>query len=422
LTVLTTWEGMPIQMPEGSDGRAIAARVMRISESIPFPAFRMSKGRLCAAEAVGTIQVAGVRINVLPKTDTSEGERDSDFLVNILRAAGYLCRAHKSSGAVRSSVRDPLEVMISEAAAELNFVLKDGVPRRYQEKYEDSRTLKGRIDFARLATRLPSDLTVLPVRHTPLTVQNDLAYCLLWLATTLARLTRSSFNRQLLTTLIGPLSAVWNGGHKLPIPAFAKLRLAPSEAHCERVLSLAKLLAQGHFVDPTFAGNTDGFTMLFPLQHLFERALRQVLAETLSNFGITIRNSGEPLFLLRGNDDGDNVLRLKPDYLLYRGNRLIAVADAKWKRLSETARAYGARREDFYQINAYLDTFAVDNSIVLIPQAPWMPSPWVRSYTVTHSGREVHLVSVDIEKLVSHRADVKAAARDTLRDALLAIV
>lgn len=409
-------------MPAGPEGGAVAARVMRISESIPFPAFRMSKGRLCAAEAVGTIQVAGMRINILPKTDTREAARDSDFLVNILRTAGYLCRAHISSGAVRSTVREPLEVMIAEAAAELNFVLKDGVPRRYQETHEDSRTLRGRIDFARLATRLPSDLTVLPVRHTPLSVQNDLAHMLLWFSTTLASLTHSSFNRQLLTTLVGRLSGVWGGGHKLSTPAFATLRLAPSEAHFERVLSLAKLLFQGQFVDPTFAGNTGGFTMLFPLQHLFERAMRKVLAETLNGCGITIKNSGHPLFLLCGDDEGDDVLRLKPDYLLYRENRLIAVADAKWKRLNETSRAYGARREDFYQVNAYLDTFAVDNSVVILPRAPWMPSTWVSSYTVTHSGRKVHLVGVDIEKLVSHRADVKTAARDALRDVLLAIV
>jgi 5-methylcytosine-specific restriction enzyme subunit McrC len=413
---------MPIQMPEGSNGRSIAARVMRISESIPFPAFRMSKGRLCAAEVVGTIQVGGIRINVLPKTDTSEEARDSDFLVNILRAAGYLRRAHTNSGAVRSTVRDPLEVMISEAAAELNFALKDGVPRRYQERREDSRTLRGRIDFTRLATRLPSDLTVLPVRHTPLTAQNDLARCLLWLATTLAQLTRSSVNRQLLTTLIARLSSVWDGGHTVPVPVFANLRLAPSEAHWERALSLAKLLSQGQFVDPTYAGSTSGFTMLFPLQHLFERAMHRVLAETLSDCGIVVRNRAQPLYLLHGDDDGDEVLRLKPDYLFYRDDELIAVADAKWKRLNENARAYGARREDFYQVNAYLDMFGVDNAVVLVPLAPWMSPTWGSSYTVTHSGQKVHLIGVDIEKLVSHRGDVKAAARDALREALLTIV
>ncbi|MEX8193114.1 McrC family protein [Comamonas guangdongensis] len=420
--MLTTWEGMPIQIPEGTDSNSFKARVMRVSESIPFPAFRMSKGRLCAAEVVGTIQVGNIRINVLPKTDTAEEARDADFLLNILRAAGYLRRSHTNSGAVRSTVRDPLEVIISEAAAELSLALTDGVPRRYQEKREDSRTLRGRIDFTRLATKLPGDLTVLPVRHTPLTTQNDLARCLLWLTTTLAKMTRSSTNRQLLTTLSTRLKSAWEGAHPVPISSFIDLQLSPSEVHWERALSLAKLLSQGQFVDPTYAGDTSGFTMLFPLQHLFERAMQKVLVETLSDCGIVVKNRAQPLFLLHGDDNGEEVLRLKPDYLFHRESKLIAVADAKWKRLNENARAYGARREDFYQVNAYLDTFAVDNSFVFVPRAPWMSPTWVSSYKVTHSRQKIHLIGVDIEKLVSHRNDAKTAARGALRQALLTVI
>jgi 5-methylcytosine-specific restriction endonuclease McrBC regulatory subunit McrC len=106
--------------------------------------------------------------------------------------------------------------------------------------------------------------------------------------------------------------------------------------------------------------------------------------------------------------------------LFYHEDVLKAVADAKWKRLNKDARAYGARREDFYQVNAYLDMFNVNNAVVLMPRAPWMSHSWTSSYTVTHSGRKIHLVGVDIEKLVSHRLEVKTAARDALREALLA--
>jgi 5-methylcytosine-specific restriction enzyme subunit McrC len=420
--VLTTWEGMPVQMPVGVDSRAISSRVMKIAESMPFPAFRMSKGKLCAAEVVGTIQVGNVRINVLPKTDTLEEERDADFLVNILRAAGYLRRAHISSGTVRASARDPMEVMISEAAAELSFALKDGIPRRYLEKREDSRALKGRIDFTLLATRLPSDLTVLPVRHTPLTVQNDLSHCLLWLALTLSRLTGSSTNRLHLRNLVARLGMVWDGGQNVPVPRLANLHLAPSEIRWERALSIARLLAKGQFIDPTYAGGTSAFTMLFPLQHLFERAMRTVLAETLSDCRVSVRHRADPLFLLQGDDDGDEILRLKPDYLFYRADKLIAVADAKWKRLTETGRANGARREDLYQVNAYLDMFEVENCVVIVPRAPWMAAAWTSSYTVTHSGRKVHLVAIDIAKLVSHRVDIRTAARREMRDVLLNLI
>jgi 5-methylcytosine-specific restriction enzyme subunit McrC len=409
---------MLVPMPVGVDSRGFSERVMKIAESIPFPAFRMSKGKLCAAEVVGTIQVGKFRLNILPKTDVQQEDRDADFLVNILRTAGYLRRSHTTSGTARATTHDPMEIMIAEVAAEITAALKDGAPRRYQEVREDSHTLKGRIDFTLLATRLPSEIKV-PIRYTPLTVQNDLSQCLLWLTIALSRVTRSSSNRQHLRNLVARLGPVWHGGHNIPVPTFAKLRLSPAEARWERAVAIAKLLAKDHFIDPTYAGDTSGFTMLFPLQHLFERAMRLVLTETLQDDGITVRHRTEPLYLLRGETDGDDVLRLKPDYLLCRGDRILTVADAKWKRLTEGGRAYGARREDFYQVNAYLDMFEVDNAVVMVPRAPWMSQTWISSYIVTHNGRKIHLVAIDIEKLVHRRTEVRRTARAQLRDTLL---
>lgn len=418
--MLTTWEGMLVPIPEGRDRQSLTARVLKVAESVPFPAFRVKKGRLYAAEVVGSVQVSGVRINVLPKTDTQEGHRDADFLLNILRAAGYLNRAHAGSGAVRVSVRDPLEAMISEVASEMSMAMKDGVPRRYQEKREDSKTLRGRIDFTRLSTRLPSDQTVLPIRHTPLTIDNDLARCLGWIASTLVRLTRSSVNRQLLANMVARLSRFSVG--PAVAPQFAALRLSPAEAQWERVLAVGRLLLQGRFADPTFSGANNSFSMLFPLQHLFERAMRRILADTMQGYGITVRHRADSIFLLHGQDDHEGVLRLKPDYLFYRGTDLVAVGDAKWKRLAEGGRAHGAGRDDLYQINAYLDRFDVQNAIVFMPMANWMTPVWTKRYSVPQSGRVIHLVGVDVESLVSHRKDICERARAALGGILVGLV
>lgn len=420
MTVLTTWEGMPIPVPEGQDRQSVTARLLTAAEVVPFPAFRVKKGRLCAAEVVGSIQVGGVRINVLPKTDTPEEDRDADFLLNILRAAGYLNRVHASSGAVRASVRDPLEAMISEVASEMSMAMKEGIPRRYQEKREDSTTLRGRIDFTRLSTRLPSDHTVLPVRHTPLTADNDLAHCLGWIATMLLRLTRSSVNRQLLASMVARLNAASVGS--VGAPQFAALRLSPSEIQWERVLAIGRLILQGRFADPTFSGANNAFSMLFPLQHLFERAMRRILADVMREHGIRVGYRAQPLFLLHGHDDDEKVLRLKPDYLFHREADLLAVADAKWKRLTEGGRAHGVGRDDLYQINAYLDKFDVQNAIVFMPRASWMTPMWTARYSVPHSGRMIHLVGVDIESLVSHRKDVREGARSALGGLLAGLV
>lgn len=417
MLVLTAREGMPVEIPAGVDSRAVAAQIMKAVSSIPFPTFRISKGKLCAAEVVGTIQVNDLRINVLPKTDAAEDERDSTFLLNILRAAGYLRRAHTSLGSVRASMRDPLEIMISELINEINLALRGGLPRRYVEKREHTHALRGRIDFATLATRLPGSMTI-PVMHTPLTAQNDLTNCLYWLARVLSLLTRNSSNRLDLQNLSKRIETHLGIHSFFSIPNFKGIKLSTSELRWERVLEIAKLLSVGNFVDPTNFGKTAAFTMLFPLQHVFERALRKILQETLQDAGVTVRHRGDSKFLLSADSNNEEILRLKPDYMFYRDEHLSAVADAKWKRLAETGRANSARREDFYQINAYLDNFDTGNAIVIMPRAPWMSPCWSCSYTIQHSSKRVHLVAVDIEKVVSHRVNTRIAAREELKQVL----
>lgn len=419
--LLTTWEGMPVPMPEGADSRAIARRVMKAAESIPFPSFRMSKGKLCAGEVVGTVQIGNVRINILPKTDTLEEDRDSDFLTNMLRSAGYLRQTHVAPGATQATDRDPMEMMIAEAAAELSSALKAGVPLRYIERREDSKTLRGRIDFASIAKRLPGDFTTLPVRHTPLCIENDLSHCLLWFATTLENIARDGSNRLSLRESIARLSAGWNGVRNIPMPRLDRLKLTASEARWERVLSIAKLLAKNKFIDPTNAGSTNAFTILFPLQHLFERALRRILDESLGSCGLALSSRVNPRFLLADNH-GNEILRLKPDYLIHREGKLCAVADAKWKRLTDIGRANGNRREDLYQINAYLDAFNVKNALIIVPRASWMLPSWTANYTVAHSGNKIHVVAVDIEKLVNPRDEIRIGAAQELRNTISKLI
>ncbi|MDA3136558.1 hypothetical protein HG619_14940 [Pseudomonas syringae] len=49
-----------------------------------------------------------------------------------------------------------------------------------------------------------------------------------------------------------------------------------------------------------------------------------------------------------------DIIGLRPDYILTKRGDVIAVADAKWKRVSETGKAHGILRDDFYQIYAYI--------------------------------------------------------------------
>ena len=201
---VTTWEGMPIPLPADVDPRWFAERLMRLTESAPFTAFRWKKGGLHAAEAVGCVQLGRFRINILPKLDTVEPNRDKSFLLNLLRSAGYLSSLYQGTANVRAENLDPLEAMIFEVAMGMTRALREGYPRRYEPTCEDSPVLRGRIDFTRLSTRLPGS-AIVPIRYSPLSMNNQLAEVIKGIASFLHQITRSGVNRQTLGVVLASL-------------------------------------------------------------------------------------------------------------------------------------------------------------------------------------------------------------------------
>lgn len=420
MPTLTTWEGMAIPFPDGIDHRALGHRLMRATEGTSSPAFRWKHGRLHAAEMVGCIQIGNVRINVLPKLDTGELERDRDFLLNMLSGAGYLSRPRTGAADVQSTSIDPLEALISEVAGEMSTALREGVPRRYEEKREELSTVRGRIDFSKLSSRLPCDRILMPVRYSPLHRDNQLARCVKGIAVLLHRLTRSGRNRQIFAAVLSQLVGVVD--EPLTLGRLDALLLARGESHWARSMAVARLLLTGHSPDPTFSGENQAFSMLFPLQHLFERVMRRVLEVALEKLRIPLARRTEPHFLLQDSSDGSGVVRLRPDYILGQPEAPLAVADAKWKRASELGRAHGINREDLYQVHSYLTRFNVRDAVILVPQAKWMRAPWTKMYNVPEGGGHIHLVGVDIEKLVARSSIQRSQALETMSATLSAIL
>lgn len=406
---------MPVSFPAGVDHRLMADRLMRLTAAAPFPAFRWKRGMLHAGEAVGCVQVGRLRINILPKLDSDELDRDKLFLLNLLRSAGYLSYLHPECAEVRATFLDPLETMISEAAVEMAAALREGAPRRYEERREDLHSLRGRIDFTQLSTRPPGQVVV-PVRHSPLGVDNRLAQAIKSIALHLHRITRNGVNRQRLGAVLDNLSKV-----KTTPVEFSHLdtiTLSRYETHWSRTLAIGRLLLAGQSPDPTFGGSNEAFSLLFPLPHLYERALRKVLATVISGSDVRASHRSDPLFLLSDCDDQRGVVRLKPDYVFEGEGGYVAVADAKWKRVQASVSAHGIAREDLYQIHAYLSRYKVKDAMILVPWAPWMPPGWTKIYQDPDSGARVHVVGTDIEGLVSRSVTTRAKAYASFSDVL----
>ncbi|UZE05023.1 McrC family protein [Pseudomonas corrugata] len=416
---VTTWEGMHIPLPPDIEPRWFADRLIRLTDSAPFTAFRWKRGGLYAAEVVGCVQLGRIRINILPKLDTPELDRDKSFLLNLLRSAGYLSYLHQGVAEVRAETLDPLEAMISEIAIDIANALREGYPRRYEEYCEDSPALRGRIDFTRLSTRLPGSATI-PIRHSPLGINNGLAQVIKGIATFLHRITRNAVSRQRLGAVLSSLSLVKS--KVVSVAQVDAIVLSRYEMHWSRTLAVGRLLLSGQSPDPTFGGNNQAFSLLFPMQHLYERALRKILVTAIAGSGIKVNARSEPIFLFVDTENQSGVVRLRPDYVFSRGGEPIAIADAKWKRASEGGAAHGTKREDFYQIHAYLTRYKVSEAVILVPRAPWMPEKWIKSYSDADTDAQVHLIGVDIEGLVGRSAKARDASYKSLAEMLGSIL
>jgi 5-methylcytosine-specific restriction enzyme subunit McrC len=416
---LVVHEGERIALPPVPDPGHVIDQLISYSDRSGFPCFRLKKGVLFAAEVVGTVQVGALRISILPISAEGDEEHDKAFLLNLLRAAGYLGRQPLvRAAAVRSTAMDPLEAMLAEVGTEIQESLREGVPRRYNEVEVEAQTIRGRIDFTRLCRQLPGVSAALPLRYAPLTTSNDLARTVRWVAEALLLMARGPATRQLLREVLCKLEAVH--GPRPTRAEIAAIRLTRFEQRWSRTVSVAALLAEGRFIDPTFAGRSDAFGMLFPLHHLFERAMRGVLTWAAKPLGLTVEYKSSAIHMLR-DSEGVGHLQVRPDFLFCQGGQRLMVGDAKWKRLAKEQRASGVDREDVFQMNAYLTRYEVERAAIFVPKTSWMPDEWRQDFTIPPGACQLSLVPVDIQSVLSRVRTTSDAALNCLRRSICAL-
>ncbi|HEL5040879.1 TPA: hypothetical protein UOA93_002675 [Stenotrophomonas maltophilia] len=420
MPTITAWEGMPVDFPEGTNRREVIARIMRATDDLGFVAFRERRGRLHAAEVVGTLQVGGMRLNILPKNDAVCEKKGSGFLLNLLAAGGYVKNAHLGDAVVSAHSADPMELVTISIARRIQQTLASNAPLRYEAVAENLSTVRGKLEVGKLASCSAQGRVVIPVRHFPLTMDSELARCIKGIATVLLSSARSQLSRNLLSSILISLSATRS--ISLNPARLESLRLTGAEECWREIIEFGQMFLKGNSPDPTFAGDTNAFGLLFPPHHLFERAMREIIRRASSMLQLSSSHIGGSKFLYKKLENDVGVVRLRPDYLLKEGEAPVAIADAKWKRLSNGRKGLGVSREDLFQIAAYLSRYDVQQGLLLFPKSPGSAAGILARYYNPSGSDRISLLSVDIERLVSHRSGVRTLAlaqfAEDLRDAI----
>ena len=115
-------------------------------------------------------------------------------------------------------------------------------------------------------------------------------------------------------------------------------------------------------------GSDKSFAILFEMNDVYERYITNLLKMNFDEY--IVHSQHNKYKLLRNEKTDRDIFSLIPDIVVEVDNKERLVIDTKWKRINESKNRHGVKREDLYQMYAYLTRYKdVKSSILLYPSA-----------------------------------------------------
>lgn len=335
----------------------------------------------------------GTQIEILPKH--THGAQDA------AASRRLLIRLVAESASVAPRVADPadLEVLnrpITEWIARafvraVGSLLERGLRSDYQRVEAREQFLRGRLDVGRQLRAGPGAGVTFHVRHDVFTLNRPENRLIRLAVDRVTALTRDSETWRLARELSTMLSE---------IPPSADIRNDLAQWSDDRLLChyaatrpLCKLILMDRTPFTTH-GAYSAPSMLFPMEKLFEAFVERSLRKQLPK-DVRIQTQSRSQHLAR--TAGTEWFELQPDFVM-RNGECSWVADAKWKILTPNpSDKYGLSQSDFYQLNAYGQTYLGGNGdlILIYPKTRDFPNISAPFHMRPHL--RVHVIPIDLE-------------------------
>ena len=402
------WDCLPVGKSPG-DGKdltekeadrlyALAERARRRLRSKPTVLTRIHGG-LKAAQVVGILAVPGKTLEILPKID---GDDDAvrRALVHMLAVAHGLRVADGELASLDTQRRDLLEVLIGLFANRLLNAVRRGLPRRYVGHEEDLRLLRGRLNVIRQVTHLAARPDLLACRFDEFSEDTPLNRVLKAAVRRLTRVARTAANARRLAELTARFEFTGDS----PDPLNEPVRLDRTNTAFHDLHRLARLFFTGDWQSTT-GGEATGFTLLFPMNELFEKFIGESLKRAVgAGWRVSLQDHSHSA--LRDDADKDAAGKPKPLFNLQPDAVMKApagetgppiVLDTKWKHLTPYkpgSEKMGVDQSDVYQMLAYARAYGAGRLILLYPwhkalgehEEPGKKGRILRTWTVAEPG------------------------------------
>ncbi|MDJ0278807.1 restriction endonuclease [Sphingomonas sp. 2R-10] len=411
---------------------AVADRIAAVAATSPLAGRGgggvLEHGRkgLRARGVVGVIAAPGCALEILPKIDVaggSDAETTGNIrqrLVHMLAVALDLKIDAGQVTALDWQRETLLEILIRLFSEKLVDAVRQGMPRCYVKHADDLPTLRGRLNVTRQFTALAVEPSRLACRFDALTPDIALNRIMKAAVARLSRIARTTNSQRRLRELAFAYADIAD----VPVSALRwdQVTLDRTNARWRELYNLARLLLGERF-QTTSAGGSDGFSLLFEMNTLFEEYVALMLKRALADTDLRVVSQGGRLYCLEANDRRQ-VFQTRPDILVKRGDVVLQVIDTKWKRIAARIDdpKRGVSQADVYQMMAYGRLYRCDRLTLLYPhhREAGCDEGLIGNYAVNSSSDRLDLFSVDLAH--SDRIKSRLAAICSLREAETDIV
>ena len=384
MKTLTVLENVQIDIgPGGLISRSDAERLRRFdmahASSTGTPIFDWTRRDQVAARGyVGVVQVPGLAVEILPKTDDDRDVQGTQRnLLYMLHRSSWLKARERSFAALEHKRMSLIDAFVLVFADSLLDALREGPDRSYVQREENLGVVRGRLVMSEHARRNSIHRERLFVRYDELSEDTKLNRLMKATCRLLMGRVRS-FDiarrlREILLRFDGVSDALPNGDE-------LNMTLTRQNKRFQTHLDFCRLVWGGE--SPTLApGKDTSFSLLFSMHRLFEAFIAAVLQSHKADLGLQLhrieaQSKGPHLVC----DEGDRPhFRLRPDVVGFRDKEVTEfVLDTKWKRLKAGAPIRSVSESDAYQLYAYAKQYDAPLSVLLYPQVPGLKSQTVR--------------------------------------------
>ena len=322
---------------------------------------------ITAKNFVGLISMDdGTTIEILPKIYSNEDYNDEmvkKLLVKMISTLENTPYKSFQTSFVDTSKMNVFEIYIRMFIDEMFSIVKKGLKGDYQTIQNNENTIKGKIVFSEHFKRNVAHKEKVFVEYDEFNLNRPENRILKTTLNYLFKKTESSKNKSDIKVLLSCFGDVENSiDYKKD---FSICKHDRNTADYANALSWCSVFLEGKSFT-SFTGSNIAYSLLFPMESLFESYVAKIIKSNLSPYVYKIKTQDKRFYLF--NEPGKRFL-IKPDIAITkREDNNIYLFDTKWKMLSEASPNYGISQSDMYQMYAYQQKYGAKNVTLLYPK------------------------------------------------------